>query len=129
LFTILSKGIGVTEPAVRTSNVGTTPASAFAADLVTTPLNQQTDAFTQEITIRNTHATQNLCYGLLAWTVPGASCTLKCAGSALTCSGAASDGLLLSSGQTVQRRYDGTSCICLVGSGAATTYQTERVIR
>jgi len=114
---------------VRTSNVGTTPASAFAADLVTTPLNQQTDAFTQEITIRNTHASQSLCYGLLSWATAGATCTLKCAASALTCSGAGTDGLLLTSGQTVQRRYDGTSCICLVGSAAATTYQTERVIR
>lgn len=131
LFTILSKGVGVTEPVVRTTNVGTTPASAFTTDLVTTPLNQQTDAFTQEITIRNTHATQNLCYRPIAWATAGLTCTLKCAGivATLTCTGASTDGILLTPGQLVQRRYDGTSCICLVGSAATTTYQTERVLR
>ncbi len=131
LFTILSKGIGVTEPAIRTTSVGTTPASAFATDLVTTPLNQQTDAFTQEITIRNTHGSQNLCYKGIAWASAGANCTTKCANvvASLTCTGAATDGVILTPGQLVQRRFDGTSCMCVVGSAATTTYQSERVIR
>lgn len=131
LFTILSKGVGVTEYELRVDDVGTTPEAAFATDLTTTPYNQQTDAYTQEFTILNTHATQNLCWKPIAWSTAGATCTLKCAGvvATLTCSAATTDGARLTPGQAVTRRLDGTSCVCVVGSAAGTNYQTERVVR
>ena len=130
LFSILAQGIGVGEDVVRTTTAtNVAPSAAFATDLTTTPFDQRTDAFTQEIVIRNLHATQNLCFGSVPWTAVGATCTLKCAGSGMTCSGAGTDGIFTGPGQVWQRRYDGTNCICVVASAAATNYQSERVLR
>jgi len=130
LFSILAQGIGVGEDVVRTTTAtNVAPSAAFVTDLTTTPLNQRTDAFTQEIVIRNLHATQSLCFGSVPWTAVGATCTLKCAGSGMTCSGAGTDGIFTGPGQVWQRRYDGTNCICVVASAAATSYQSERVLR
>lgn len=129
LFAILSQGVGVAEDVVRTTTVGTTPAAAFATDLTA---GQQTNATTQEIVIQNTDAhspAQNLCVSPIAWSVAGATCTLKCAGSTLTCSAAATDGWLLPAGSQREFRFDGTSCVCVEGSAASTAYQSERVIR
>ncbi len=132
LFSILSMGIGVSEPVVRTTSIGTTPGAAFATDLTTTPYNQRTDAFTQEITIRNLDANtpaQNLCFAPIPWSSAGSTCQLKCAAVTITCTKATTDGIWVAPGQTYQRRYDGTSCICVVGSAATTFYQSERVVR
>ncbi len=127
LFTILSKGVGNTEYAVYTDvTVGTTEEAAFAVDLTT---YQQTDAWTQEFTIRNTDpGSDNLCWKPILWASAGANCGAKCAAATITCSGASTDGALLSPGQSVSRRFDGTSCLCVVGS-AATNFQTERIVR
>jgi hypothetical protein len=127
MFQILSRGVTTGEDVIRTDTVSTTPEAAFATDLTTV---QQTDAWTQEIVIQNTDTTtpaDKLCFGMLPWATAGATCQLKCAASAFTCSGAATDGVNVSS--TWQRRYDGTSCICVVGSAATVNYQTERVLR
>ena len=132
LFTILSKGFGVSEVARRTTSVGTTPDAAFATDLTTA---QQSDAFTQEFLVQNTDThtpAQNLCVGSIAWSSGGgATCALKCAAAVatLTCSGAATDGWQLVPGQAREFREDGTNCVCVVGSAAGTTYQDERAIR
>lgn len=126
LFTILTKGITTGEDVVRTDTVSATPKAMFATDLTT---YQQTDAWTQEIVVQNLDVTvpaDNLCIGAIPWTSAGATCTLKCAASGLTCSGAATDGVRTSSWQ---RRYDGTNCLCVVGSAAVVNYQSERVLR
>lgn len=137
IFSNLGRGIGVTENAVRTGSVGTTPQSAFVTDLTTA---QQSDAYTQEIIIRNrddaTTPTQNLCFFPLPWATAGATCQLKCAGAVATntCpapggAGASTDGSMVPAGSASHRRYDGTSCLCIVASAAGTDYQTERVVR
>lgn len=132
LFTVVTKGLGVSENVVATSQVGTTPTAAFATDLTTA---QQTDAYTQEIIIANRDDTDVLCFKPIAWASAGANCAAKCAAQTITCpavSGAgttATDGTVTPPGIAWPRRYDGTSCICIVGSAADTAYQTERVIR
>lgn len=129
LFTILSKGVGITEDEYRTDATGAAPEAAFTTDLTTA---QQTDAFTQEALISNIDTNtpaQIVCVKPIAWSSPGASCTLKCAASTVTCSGAATDGLHLSPGQMISRRWDGTNCVCVMGSVNPTAYQTERVVR
>lgn len=125
LFTILSKGLGVTDASgLRTTSVGAvTPLAMFATDLTTA---QQTDAYTQLILVQNTHATQNICIKPFAWTD---TCANVCAASGLTCSGAATDGWRLSPGQVWSIRWDGTNCGCIIGSGAGTSYQDLRVVR
>lgn len=125
LFTILSKGIGVTEWVLRTTNVGTTPAGAFATDLTSV---QQSDAYTQEMLIQNTHASQNLCVKPIAWSGV-TTCTALCAASGYTCSAASTDGWRLVAGQAQEFRFDGTNCVCVVGSGATTNYQSVRAVR
>ncbi len=131
LFTILSKGVGVTEWQFRPASVGTTPQSAFVTDLTSTPVNQQTDAFTQEFTITNLDGTDSLCWKPLAWASAGATCTAKCAAvvATFTCTGAATDGFKLAPGASISRRFDGTSCMCVTGSAAGVIHQTERIIR
>ena len=139
LFTILSQGVGVAESAVFSGTAtSVAPGAAFATDLVTTPFNQQTNATTQEIWIQNNDRTASpgerlLCYKPIAWASAGATCALKCANivASFTCTsgGTSTDGLQLGPGAGVQRRYDGTSCICVVASAAATNFQSERVIR
>lgn len=137
IFSNLGKGMGVTENVVRTGQVGTTAQSAFVTDLTS---GQQSDAWTQEIIIRNrddaTGPTQNLCFHPIAWASAGANCNAKCVAAAatMTCpavggAGAATDGSLVPAGSASHRRYDGTSCICIVASAAGTDYQTERVVR
>jgi hypothetical protein len=129
LFTILSKGVGVVETEVRTDTATTTEEAAFTTDLGAT---LRTDAVTQEVFIQNIGVgTQGLCYADIAWTVAGADCVTKCStGSIITCSGAATDGIRLAAGQSVARRYDGTVCLCVVGSAVGgVAYQTERVVR
>ncbi len=130
LFTILSKGIGVTESILRTNTVGSTPDAAFATDLTA---GQQSDAFTQEILImnRDTHTpAQNLCVASIAWSSPGGgTCALKCAAATITCSGAATDGFPIGAGTVFPRQLDGTNCVCLVASAASTLYTDERVVR
>lgn len=132
LFNILSKGLGVSENVVATSEVGVVPTAAFATDLTTA---QQTDAFTQEIIIQNRDGTDVLCFKPIPWASAGANCAAKCAAFAITCPAAggagttATDGTVTPPGAAWPRRYDGTSCMCIVGSAANTAYQTERVIR
>lgn len=132
LFQILSQGVGVTEDVIKHDVVGTTPTAAFATDLTST---QQTAAYTQEIVIMNTEqmtsGTKNLCFKAIAWSVAGGTCALKCAGQTITCtgSGTSTDGIPLLPGQSASRRYDGTSCICVVGSAASTDFFSERVLR
>lgn len=125
LFTILAKGIGHAEDKVRTDTVSTTPKAAFATDLTTA---QRTDAYTQEIVIQNIDVTtpaDNLCIGEVAWSGV-TTCTALCAASGLTCSAASTDGVHTTAWQ---RRYDGTTCLCVVGSAAVVNYQSERVLR
>lgn len=132
LFNIMSKGLGVSENVVATSEVGVVPTAAFATDLTAA---QQTDAFTQEIVIQNRDGTDILCFKPIPWASAGANCAAKCAAFAITCPAAggagttATDGTVTPPGGAWPRRYDGTSCICIVGSAANTAYQTERVIR
>lgn len=125
LFTILSKGLGITEWILRTTTVGVTPNAAFAVDLTAT---QQTDSFTQEILIQDTHATQNLCVKPIAWSGV-TTCNALCIASGYTCSVASTDGWRLTAGQAMEFRFDGTNCVCVVGSGAGTNYQSVRAIR
>jgi uncharacterized protein (UPF0333 family) len=133
LFTIMSKGLGVSENVIATSEVGVTPAAAFATDLTS---SQQTNATTQEVIFQNRDDTTNLCFKPISWSAGGgATCALKCAAATITCPAAngagttASDGTVTPPGGAWPRRYDGTSCLCIVGSAANTAYQTERVIR
>lgn len=125
-YTILTRAVGVTEYAINTSSVGTTPTAAFATDLSTT---QQTDAFVQQFTVFNTHASQSLCVKPIAWASAGANCAAKCAAQTITCSGAATDGKAISAGAEWPGNFDGTACVCVVGSGASTTFQSTRVVR
>lgn len=127
MFSILSQGLGVTEDVYLTSaaGVGTTPAAAFTTDLTAA---QQSNAFTQEALIQNTHATQNLCVKPIAWSGV-TTCTARCAASGYTCSGAATDGWRLVAGQAMEFRWDGTVCACVVGSAAGTTFQSRRAVR
>lgn len=126
LFTILSKGVGVPEDVIRTSTIGTTPTAAFVTDLTA---GQQTDAYTQEVSLFNNDDLDDLCYKVVAWSVAGATGALKCAAQTITCSGASTDGLLLPPGGSVTRRWDGTALVCVVASAATTPYQSERVLR
>lgn len=127
LYTITTKGIGVTEFAVRTDSVTTTEEAAFTTDLTAA---QRSDAFTQLVTIANLDAADDLCYLPIAWASAGANCDAKCAASTITCSLAGTDGLHIGPGGIVTREYDGTSCVCVVGEDVAgVPYQTERVIR
>lgn len=134
LFSILSRGIGVNEDVIRTGQVGTTPIAAFATDLTSA---QATDAYTQEIVITNrddaSTPSNNLCFRPIAWALP-TTCNTTCSTSGFTCpavggAGASTDGVVTAKGASWNRRYDGTSCICLVASAASTEYQTERVLR
>lgn len=129
LFAINTQGIGVTEWEFKgTDSVGTTPEAAFATDLTTA---QQSNAYNQQSTFHNTDGTDNLCVKPIAWaSAGGATCQLKCAAATITCSNSVStDGVFLQPGQTIARTWDGTSCLCVVGSAAGVTYQTERLLR
>lgn len=126
MYTILTQAVGVAEFVLRTDSVDTTPEAAFATDLTTA---QQSNAYVQQFTVLNTHATQNICVKPIAWTEAGASCTAKCAAQTITCSGAATDGKRVGAGSEWPASFDGTSCVCVVGSAAGTTYQTTRVLR
>ncbi len=129
LFTITTKGIGITEYEFKgTDSVGTTPEAAFTTDIIAA---DRTDAWTQQATFHNTDGTDNLCVKPISWaSAGGATCQLKCAAATITCSnGVSTDGKFLQPGQEVTRDWDGTSCLCVVGSAAGVTYQTERVLR
>lgn len=127
LFTVLAKGLGVTEAQPRTTTVGTTPDAAFATDLTSA---QKSDAYTQEILIQNIEASSGntLCVGYVAW-VNGQTCATTCAAASLTCSGAATDGVHIAPQVALPARRDGTNCVCVVGSAASTDYQSMRSIR
>ncbi len=131
LFTILSKGVTFTEDEYRTDAVLATPEAAFATDLT---VSQQTNAYTQEALVSNTDLTappaalHYLCVRPFAWQA-STTCAATCAASGMTCSAAATDGLRLSPGQMISRRWDGTNCVCVMGSVNPTAYQTERIIR
>ena len=128
LYTVTTKGVGQTEWEHNPNQVGTTPEAAFSTDLTTT---EQTNAFTQMFVISNQDSTDNLCWKPIAWATAGATCTAKCAGATITCTGGgtSTDGSPLQPGQAVSRVLDGTSCVCVVGSAAGVDYDTERVVR
>jgi coenzyme F420-reducing hydrogenase gamma subunit len=129
LFTILSQGVGLSEYQFNPNTATTTPEAAFITDLTST---QRTNATTQEFSIANNDATSTsmICWKGFAW--GGGSCNATCSASGLTCTGGATatDGKRVAPGGELSRRFDGTSCICVVGNiigGVA--YQTERVVR
>lgn len=126
LFSILAKGSGVVEDTYRTTTAAVAPSAAFATDL---PAAERTDAFTQEFLIQNTHASQLLCVRPIAWAALPTTCDTTCSTSGFTCSGAATDGWHLQAGQAMEFREDGTNCVCVMGSGAGTNYQSRRVVR
>lgn len=132
MFAVLAQGQGITEQEITNGTAGTTPTAAFGTDLTTTPYNQRTDAYTQEMTVRNLHATNALCYYGISWSAGGGStCALKCAASANTCTagGGAANGVYLPAGSKETHRYNGTNCVCVVASAASTNFQTERLLR
>lgn len=121
-----ARGAPITQggKSVVTSTAGTTPKAPFSdvssANRVAT--------YVQNIRVANRHASQGLCVFDLAWS--GAStCQTLCAASSGTCSAAATDGAYVPPGGSYSESWDGTACLCFVGSGASTTYTAERVAR
>ena len=126
LFTILSKGLGISEDIIRTMTVTTTPMAAFATDLT---VSQQSDAFTQEALIFNIDGTNDLCVKPLAW-VTSQTCQVTCAAATITCSGASTDGVHIGPHGALPRRWDGTVCACVVSNvGGGIVGQSERAVR
>ncbi len=127
IYDIMTRGVGVAEMVWRTDTSTGTPEAAFATDLTAT---QKSDAYVQQIVLRNTSSDNGgvaatLCWAPIAW-VSTTACNALCAASGLTCSGAATDGMHLAGGSEVARRLDGTNCVCVVG---ASTYQSQRITR
>lgn len=132
LFTVTTKSIGIAEYEFKgTDSVTTTPEAAFTTDLTST---QRTDAYTQQATFHNTDTTagNNLCVRPIAWSGV-TTCNTLCANSTFTCAntaGSTMDGKWLQPGQEVTRDFDGTNCLCVIGSVVGgVKYQTERVTR
>lgn len=126
MYDILTRGL-TGDPERKTTVVGTTPDDLLDTDLTSSP-NQRTDAFTQLLVVSNRDSVKNICVGGVAWSGV-TTCAALCAASALTCSGAATDGSLVPPGSQRPFRYDGQSCMCVVGSAAGSPFQGERVLR
>ena len=130
MYTYLTRALTRTEIERRTDSANATPESAFTTDL---PSAQRTDAYVQQFVIRNTStdlggASAILCFGEVAWSGV-TTCTALCAASALTCSGASTDGRHIAAAQEFATREDGTVCGCVVGAAGGTAYQTTRSTR
>jgi hypothetical protein len=140
MYTVLTRAVTLTEIQRRTDVVGSTPEGAFTTDLTagtTTPpvSSQRTDAYVQQIVIRNTSTDTGgtaalLCYGEVAWSGV-TTCTALCAAAAatLTCTGATTDSRHIAAGSEFATREDGTVCGCVTGVVGTTTYQTTRIVR
>ena len=141
MYTVLTRSVTLTEIERRTDSASTTPEAAFTTDLAaatTTPpaASKRTDAFVQQIIIRNTSSDLGatgtiLCYKEVAWAAAATTCTSICAAAAatITCTGAATDGRHITPGMEISTREDGTVCGCVVGVLAGTAYQTHRITR
>lgn len=133
IYDILTRGLAVAEAPWKTDTANATPEAAFATDLTTA---QKTDAYVQQIIIRNASADVTptngdlLCWATIAWNGV-VTCQNTCAASAaiMTCSGASTDGMHIGPGSEVARRLDGTSCVCIIGTAGVTEYQTQRSVR
>jgi len=94
----------------------------------------------QVFTVTNNHATQKLCFGTIPvtaaetcntalcgtagkWTGQGFAATMNCTDAD------ASQGSIVLARTQRTFVYAGTRCACVVGSGAGTTVQVERVVR
>lgn len=114
----------------------TTPIAAVDTDV---PAAARVDGKVQLFSVFNPSATNRVCVGSVAWS--GAStCATLCntaaswtgQGFAATMNCTAGDvsmGSLVAPGKDRSFRYDGTRCVCVVGSAAATEFQVERVLR
>lgn len=122
------------DPVRKNASLGTT-----IDDAIDTDITAKTNNKVQLFVVTNLHASQNVCFGTVAWS--GAdSCATRCGTEAawtgqgyaatMNCTaGDASMGSVVTAGASRQFRYDGTRCACIVASGASTTVQVERVIR
>jgi hypothetical protein len=108
---------------VYTKSVGTTAVHAFNVDLTT---GAGDAAYLQEVRISNRHASQGLCYGVVAYS---SACATQCGASTITCSGAATDGDFVAPGTSITLPISGADCACVIASAAATTSTAARVKR
>jgi hypothetical protein len=111
---------------VVTSTASTTPKALFSTDVGST-LKVST-VYTQNIRVANRHASQTACIFDLAW-AGVSTCQTLCAAASGTCSGASTDGAPIPAGGSYTESWDGTACLCIVASGASTTFTAERVMR
>lgn len=126
------------DPFRKSVSLGTTIDDAIDTDITAA---QKTADKIQMFVVTNTHATQNVCFGTVAWS--GAdSCATRCGtagawteqtglyAATMNCTaGDASIGQIIPAGRSRAFRYDGTRCACIVASGASTTVQVERFTR
>lgn len=125
LFTILSKGVTLTEDIINVVSTTTTPTALFA-DLTTT---QQTESFTQEALVQNLDTTNDMCVKGIAWSTAGATGALKCASVTITCNGSVTDGVHVGAKATFPLRKDGTELLCGVSATGTVKVVDVRLVR
>jgi hypothetical protein len=133
LESVLGVGLGAEPARYNSAALGTTILEAVAAD--NTLL---TDQATQQFVVTNYSASGNVCLGSVAasatncntlcgtagsWTGQGFAATMNCT------AGDASMGSIIPAGQSRTFRYDGTRCVCIVGSTTSMSVQVERLVR
>lgn len=129
-------GLGLSGDPVRknSTSLGTT-----ITDAIDTDITNKTSALTQMFVVTNLDSVDNVCVGSIAfdassscetlcgtagsWTGQGYAATMNCT------SGDASQGSVITAGNSRSFRYDGTRCVCMVASAASTVVQAERYTR
>lgn len=113
---------------IRSTSWGTTAASIWSADVPAAAHNRID--YVQNVRITNTHATQKLCVFDVAWSGATTCSDLCAAATTRTCAaGASTDGAVIMPGASYSEGWDGTACLCAVGSASTTTAVAERVMR
>lgn len=133
LESVLGVGLNAEPARYNSASLGTSIIEAIAADNTL-----RTDQATQQFVVTNYSTSGNVCLGSVAasatdcntlcgtagsWTGQGFAATMNCT------AGDASMGSIVPAGQSRTFRYDGTRCLCIVGSTSGMSVQVERLVR